>query len=110
MMIHCLNHARIDLHGARVKGAFCIAQTGPLARLFGLRRQACFGRNQADFLAFGQSFPAQNVPARIIAAIIIIDEFARCLHRNMHGLKRQIAEKRTLLIAAFYIVNHGVDK
>ena len=49
------------------------------------------------------------MPVFIKSPIVIFNKMARCLHRNMRGLKGQIAEKRAVSRAAVDIINQTVE-
>ncbi len=53
---------------------------------------------------------AHHVPPGIENAVIALDELGRHLHRNVHGLKREEAEKGLTSLAPIDVLDHLIDE
>ncbi len=55
-------------------------------------------RDQAQRLRAGMALVPQGLPARVIAALVVVNELLRGLHRDVNSLERDIGEERLVPI------------
>ena len=92
MMVHSLYHSAINRHAFRFIGLALWAQAVPVLGA-GHSNHGAVRRHYAQFDCPHQTLLSQSLPAAVIHTHIAVNKFLRCLHGNMHGLKRHVGKK-----------------